>query len=350
MGLKHLREQNKDLNFNVIDILSKFDPTETNKMTPFLLKMFKERVKNMEWWETNDGRDQYFNNILSKLNGVEKHLTSYIVSSFINPDIIERLPKFVEFLDKGLIEQNDISKYSKADDFIREFERAIVKDLTKKSKKEVLVVHEDDEWFFIKPLTRDASVTYGYGSKWCTAMVNDPEYFYKYSYEGVLIYIFNKKTGRKFGVYSNKSTKIGIFDEVDEQIDSFETGLSMDLIRKLFDILDLNTQSENYKLFSIEEKMKSKNYIPIRYDVTRRVFETALDDLPMIPTPEEIYPLESNDLPLDVNETTTTTINIPAEPRRALRRIPHPAISAMRGLINPNRDRVVDDNHFEDLP
>ncbi len=347
MGLKHLREQNKDLNFNVIDILSKFDPTETNKMTPFLLKMFKERVKNMEWWESNDGRQDYFNSITSKLDGVEKHLTSYIIGSFINPDIIERLPKFVEFLDKGLIEQNDILKYSKPEDFNTEFEKAIIKDLTKKSKKEIMIVHDDDEWFFIKPLTRDASVTYGYGSKWCTAMVNDSEYFYKYSYEGVLIYIFNKKTGRKFGIYSNKSTKIGIFDELDNQIDSFETGLNIDLIRKLFSLLDLNTQSENYKLFSIEEKMKSKNYIPISYDVTRRIFETPIDELPMMTMPEEIYPLESDSLPLENNDTT---INIHATPRRALRRIPHPTISAMRGLINPNRDRVIDDNHFDDLP
>ena len=344
MGLKHLREQNKDLNFNVIDILSKFDPTETNKMTPFLLKIFKERVKNMEWWDSNDGRQDYFNSITSKLDGVEKHLTSYIIGSFINPDIIERLPKFVEFLDKGLIEQNDISKYSKPEDFISEFERAIVKDLTKKSKKEVMVVHDDDEWFFIKPLTRDASVTYGYGSKWCTAMVNDPEYFYKYSYEGVLIYIFNKKTGKKFGVYSNKSTKIGIFDELDNQIDSFETGLNVDLLRKLFDLLDLNTQDENYKWFSKEEKMKSAKYIPFNFEVTRRVIETTLDELPMMPTLEEIYPLESDSLPLDGNETT---INIHAEPRRALRRIPQPA---MRRIMNPNRNRIYDDNEYDDLP
>ena len=45
MGLKQLKEQNPDLNINIIDILSKIDNTKTKKLTPFLIKLFKNKNK-----------------------------------------------------------------------------------------------------------------------------------------------------------------------------------------------------------------------------------------------------------------------------------------------------------------
>jgi hypothetical protein len=53
MGLKHLKEQNPELNINLIDLISEFDPTKTKKITPLLLKVlkttFENNAKEMFW-------------------------------------------------------------------------------------------------------------------------------------------------------------------------------------------------------------------------------------------------------------------------------------------------------------
>ena len=123
-----------------------------------------------------------------------------------------------------------------------------------------MIVHDDDEWLFFKPLTHEAAITYGFGTKWCTSMKHEPEYFYRYSNQGVLIYVINKKINRKFGLHSNGEVRIGIYDEIDNHIDSFETGLPNELIKKLYDLLDIKTNVSNYDLFTDSEKSRSRLY------------------------------------------------------------------------------------------
>ena len=143
-----------------------------------------------------------------------------------------------------------------------------------------MIVHDDDEWLFFKPLTHDAAITYGFGTKWCTSMKNDGEYFYRYSAQGVLIYVINKKTNRKFGIHSNNEVKIGIYDEVDNHIDSFETGLPNELIKKLFEWLDVKTNHTNYDLFSPEEKIKSRKHY-FNGNRTEVISEELMGEIPI---------------------------------------------------------------------
>lgn len=91
-------------------------------------------------------------------------------------------------------------------------------------------------------------------------MKHEPEYFYRYSNQGVLIYVINKKTNRKFGLYSNVEVRMAIYDEIDNHIDSFETGLPNELIKKLYDLSDIKTNVSNYDLFTDSEKSKSRLY------------------------------------------------------------------------------------------
>ena len=91
-------------------------------------------------------------------------------------------------------------------------------------------------------------------------MKHEPEYFYRYSNQGVLIYVINKKTNRKFGLHSNNEVRIGIYDEIDNHIDSFETGLPNELIKKLYDLSDIKTNVSNYDLFTDSEKSRSRLY------------------------------------------------------------------------------------------
>ena len=262
MGLKHLKEQNIDLNINLIDILSHFDPTKTKKLTPFLLRVFRKRFEDLvdDFWRVGNEETNFTNQKFKELNGIEKTLTIWFINNYIGAENIDKLPIFADYLDKGLVDNKDISTYKSMNDMISEIAKASTKEMLKKSKKDIMIVYEDNEWLFFKPLTHEAAITYGYGTKWCTSMKSDPEYFYRYSNEGVLIYTINKKTNNKFGIHSNRETKIGIYDEVDNHVDSFETGINHDLLKKLFGWLDVNTNHTNYELFSLDEKMKSQKF------------------------------------------------------------------------------------------
>jgi hypothetical protein len=262
MGLKHLKEQNPELNINLIDLISEFDPTKTKKITPLLLKVlkttFENNAKEMFWGI--DREDSITIQKFKQFPPFKMMISNWLINNYIGIDYIDKLPLFVDYLERGLIENNDISKYNNLQDVLTEIGKAATKEMLKKSKKDIMIIHDDDEWLFFKPLTHDSAITYGFGTKWCTSMKNDPEYFYRYSNQGVLIYIINKKTNRKFGIHSNNEVKLEIYDEIDNHIDSFETGLPSDLIKKLFELLDFKTNLTNYDLFSEDEKNKSHKY------------------------------------------------------------------------------------------
>ena len=74
------------------------------------------------------------------------------------------------------------------EDIINQISIAKTKELLKNARKEILVIYEDDEVMMFKPLTFESSLKYGSGTKWCTAMKSEPEYFYRYSRNGILIY------------------------------------------------------------------------------------------------------------------------------------------------------------------
>ena len=186
---------------------------------------------------------------------IEKQITYLIIDYYFGFDNVNMIQKFVNFLDRGLIDKKDITSYKDFEEIEVELSKAITKDLSSKVKKEFLTVYEDDEWWMFKPLTHDTSVIYGYGTKWCTSMKNEPEYFYRHSANGILIYVFNKKNNRKFGCHKHFKETLRIYDEVDNQIDSFETGMSLDHIKKLFELI--NDNKSNYEFFSETEKNNS---------------------------------------------------------------------------------------------
>lgn len=194
---------------------------------------------------------------MSDVSGTEKFIMTWVIDQF-RAENIEILKEFSEVLDKGLVDQNDISKYENFEDITNQLSVARTKDLLKKSRKEISVVYEDDELMMLKPLSFEASLKYGAGTKWCTAMKNEPEYFYRYSKNGILIYLINKETGRKFGCYRERfeNDRVQIFNETDQAIDSFHTGLPYEKLTILMDLMDSEKYGVNSDLFSEEEKSK----------------------------------------------------------------------------------------------
>jgi hypothetical protein len=251
-------------------------------------------------------RKKTVKNILLNTNIFERQFLISVIDQ-LGSDNIEMLPEFINLLDKNLIENKDISTYNSMDDIINQISIAKTKELLKNARKEILVIYEDDEVMMFKPLTFESSLKYGSGTKWCTAMKSEPEYFYRYSRNGILIYIINKKTGRKFGSYSDKfDDQISIYNETDSQIDSFNLGISYDHVSKLMGFLD-KKNSVNKTLFS-ENELKNCNTFLIEKQIEMEL-ETEQTEIPDVLPPDEpenTYPLVhmENEFLNDVDQYT----------------------------------------------
>lgn len=282
MGLKNLKEQNPDMNINLIDLISKLDTTKTKKITPFLVNF----LKNSDWkYESYYNRYIRGDENFKELNLFEKFFYVRILEYFFGDDV-NTINDFCGFLEKGLIERKDISTYKTLEEINDEVCKASTKEMLRKSKKDIMIVHDDEEWIMFKPLSHSASITYGYGTKWCTSMKHEPEYFYRYSNEGILIYVINKKTNRKFGFFNGESgDMIKIYDERDIQIDSYHTSIPYELMGKLMNLLDPSKNKNNYHFFSEIEKIESEIYYRNERPVRLRPINLTRDVEP-IPTPE----------------------------------------------------------------
>jgi hypothetical protein len=231
MGIKNLKEQNKNLNINLIDIISEFDETKTKKLTPFLVKMFKKDNKT-------------FNRI--------KDIYKEVLMDFLGNENIRVLKSFAEHLENNRIDDTDINSYSDWSNIIAETNKAEIKLLDKEISKKIEVIHEDDKWLILKPLSFKASLAYGSNTKWCTAMKSEPSYFYRYSKNGILIYVIDKINGIKYG-FNSSPEEFSVWNQKDVRIDSLETTIPTELLLKIREFSDLSVHVCNFNKFSEEE-------------------------------------------------------------------------------------------------
>lgn len=276
MGKRDLKEQNKDLEIHVVDLINKFDPSETGKYTGFLTKILKDRIaertaeftalKNAK--NTNLGRLRTLNDcdldfkMPKGVNDLEDVLIHYL-SDLYSRENMETLIRFHQHVKENRITGKDINGYKGWDEITKEVSLATLKQTQKSLEKEVQKVVEIDEWLVIRPLTMEASLTYGAGTKWCTAMRHNKDYFYRYSHNGVLCYVINKLDGDKYGLfYDMESNEFSIWNAPDRRIDSVETTIPSDLMSKLYKFM--KTEKRNYDYFSESEKNNYEKYFELK--------------------------------------------------------------------------------------
>jgi len=265
MGIKKLKKENEILNLNLANMLERFDTSKTKKYSQFLVKMLNKQIEN---WQTE--QDSFRPTIQSEVIHISP--TEKIVPNNSYENMLSRFVEFTELMEKGLIDEKDISKYDSWDMLEIQLFEAKNREMFKRSKKEIHKIFEDDNYMIFKPLTYAASCSYGYQTKWCTAMVNDPGYFYNHS-RGILIYLIDKKQNKKFAFYKHFLQKYELsddhqdyafktFNQEDKQIDTIQTGLPMNILQIILMECDLKspTTIPNYKLFSEEEKNEMRRY------------------------------------------------------------------------------------------
>ena len=252
MGKKDLKKQYSDLDISVIDYVSRIDPSKTNKLTPFILKIISNKIKDD--YITRKGWSDVVNN----------KIDMYIIEMLLDlmgegPRGLETLKEFNEHLENNRIENTDINQYETWEDLLVQKGIADVKLMDKQLTKQVERIYEDSTWLVIKPLSFSASLAYGSGTKWCTAMKNEPNYFYRYASEGILLYVINKVNGKKYGFNSSPS-EFSVWNTVDSRIDSLESGIPYEILSVIKEKSNLSNNPKNSELFSDEELINRDRY------------------------------------------------------------------------------------------
>lgn len=269
MGIKKLKQQNNEMSMSLIDLLGKFDISKTKKYTQFLVKMLhkqyneemKYRLKEETSSRYTENRGQRFEEIVSS-DTFENFVTKRVLfDNIFGWDEMSNFVKFCELMERGLIKEKDISKYDSWDMLNQALVEGIYKESFKNSKKEIQTIYDKDGYLIFRPLTYNASIYYGYQAKWCTAMTNDPSYFYNHS-RGVLIYVIDHNNNTKYGFHRphyddhyEPDRVFNIFNEKGRPIDTYETKLPTDVIKTIMDELGVFSSNfkPNYELFSEEE-------------------------------------------------------------------------------------------------
>lgn len=302
MGIKKLKEENKNLSLTLIDMLGRFDISKTKKYTQFLVNELKKTnfdSINISFCNT-DLVDQLF-----KEGNLEDEITKSVICNILGHPNLNSFIEFCNLMEKGLVEEKDISTYDSWDKVMFELYKAKNKETFKNSKKETKVIVETKDFIILKPLSHAASCAYGYNTKWCTAMVNDPEYFYKHS-KGILIYVLDQKNKTKFGFYSplessdfsDQDMIFTIWNETGKQIDSIQTELPNNILGILLNEFKYNKEP-NYKLFSDNEIKNMLKYIALEDERPSYIFPR------LVPIRNRFQ----RTTPSNINYVTTTTID-----------------------------------------
>jgi prolyl oligopeptidase PreP (S9A serine peptidase family) len=277
MGIKKLKQQNNEISISLVDLLGRFDISKTKKYTQFLVKMLHKqyneemvyRVSENRISHYTENRGERFEEILNS-DKFEDFVTKRVLfDTLFDWDEMSSFVKFCELMERGLIKEKDISKYDSWDMLNQALIEGIYKESFKNSKKEIHTIYDEDGYLVFRPLTYNSSVYYGYQAKWCTAMTNDPSYFYQHS-KGVLVYVIDHNKNTKYGFhrpYDSEHFDTGkifnVFNEKGRSVDTYETGLPVHILNIIMDELAVFSSdfTPNYELFSETEFENMENAI-----------------------------------------------------------------------------------------
>lgn len=295
---------NTDNNLNLIEVIELFGFEKKSKYTEVLLRLMKNTkslkehteevksvlMKNFNFIEKSD---------LDKFNDIQLLLIYRFVDSFFNVSDLVSFRKFCEYNERGLIEQNDLSKYRSFEELISQMSIAEMKAEEKEMESQIMKIYEDTDWLMIRPLTHQASMKYGSNTKWCTTQTSNPEYFHKYTKKGVLIYCINKKSGYKVASFyslDKNEPEFSYWNQKDTRIDSTESELTLDLIGFIRDYVKTPKVKTNHFMLDDKTRQIEENGGKTKKDqLSRRIQDAVRREVEDIAGPEE----EVSDAPFE---------------------------------------------------
>ena len=261
--IDELKKQNPNFNINIIDIIN--DVYGKSKYTEMVINLIKNKYNKRE------GDGNYYSDIHRELIREYKVNPDKLIgktvfelvnmikifSEYVGYNESKTIEKFIELNEKNLITQKDLTTYKTIEELELQISLSDLKIVDKELEKQVLKLMETDEWLVLKPLSYQASVKYGSGTKWCTSSKNESEYYFRYSKRGILIYCINKKTGDKVAGFKNLDLsyekETSFWTIIDLRTDSIDCDLPEDVMN-IFKEEFKNTKKTNWELLSEDER------------------------------------------------------------------------------------------------
>ena len=210
-------------------------------------------------------------------------------------DMVDLIKEFDRF--QSALPEKDINKYN---NFTLSNAIKTHKETSKSQQKKVDTsgvkkIFEDSNFLIVRPLTYAASCKYGSGTKWCTTMTNQPNYFNQYTKgdDQALYYVILKKFDR-----NNKFYKIAVhiteggevwYDSTDERMTQREKEVFNLGAPKVIETIreDWNSEKKsndfkrfsqifdfgNYAFFDISKQLRSNKKIGLEFDKSEMVDE-----------------------------------------------------------------------------
>ena len=289
--IDELKKQHPLYALSAIDIYKMMSPNQSNKYIEMLIKLDKIRpqysdlprldlIECMVGW----GLDY---NYLETLDLETLRMLLSNASYLMNDSNIRSFTKFASFIERKLIENNDVTTYSSWDEINQAISLAEVKLIDKETAKQIKKVYEDDEWLSLRPLSLEASMKYGANTKWCTT-TESGQYYARYSARGILIYNINKKTGYKVACFknldSNYDNEFSWWDVTDKKIEALDSEAPSAVLEAIRNEIK-NTSVANKLLMTKAEADKLEIYKDGRsYDsglnIDRMYITGGLNDYP----------------------------------------------------------------------
>ena len=250
--LTEIKKQYPELNITIIDLFNKIDGTKSYKYLPLLCKIFGQRFSPKIY--SKDERlivESDHKSVLMTYgiptDGIsfnEMYAIRDILELFNRSDI-QTFIQFKELMEKGVIENKDITSYKDIEELGGAITLSMIKENEKELEGQAIKVFEDEKWLAVRPLTFQASSKYGSGTKWCTTYKKEKNYFEKYWRTGILVYFINKKTGYKFGGFKelDKGGELSFWNSADSRVDYLELETDdylFPIVRKIFKSEDTN--------------------------------------------------------------------------------------------------------------
>jgi len=248
---------NPDNNLNIISILELFSPDAKSKYTDTLLRLMKStpNIKgHIKEVKTHISTTFDFISVesLDNFSDIQLLLVHRFLDTFFNEQDLKTFRKFCEYNERGLITQNDLTKYKSFEEIVSSVSIAEMRVDMKEMETQIIKIHEDDEWLLLRPLTYASSKKYGSNTKWCTTQETNPEYFTKYTSKGVLIYCINKVNGYKVASFyslDKNDPEFSYWNQKDSRIDSTDSELTLELIGFIRDyVKDPKVKTNRYML------------------------------------------------------------------------------------------------------
>ena len=324
--LDELKKQYPELNVTMFDMMARLDASKSYKYLPLMCKIFGSRFNPKKLWGKNDypgGMLEIQAMLINKgistngLNDGEMYYMANYFAEHFSTDTYSTLKEFMDYMDKGHIENKDVSTYKDLDDVRGAVTLASMKELTKDLEGQVIKEYEDERWVIVRPLTFSASAKYGASTRWCTTYQKEKNYFEKYWRRGILVYFINKQTGYKFAGYKGLEgdSEFSFWNSEDSRTDYLEVEADdylFPIVRKIF-----KSEQTNKNLCSdeIQEQVHTecltgyeKMRVEFSYSTTEEIpVEQPMEETRMEqPTQTHNYQREMNTLRELINDMDMT--------------------------------------------